>query len=378
MSNIYEPDFAVHPGETISEYIESSGMSRTEFAKRLGMSIQNLSRILNGKFAVSPETANALERVTGVTSTFWLKLQALYDAYETKCNIKKEAEANIKWIKKFKYAELAKRGWVKMTRKLSERYQQLLDFFGVASPRSWYNLWLEPDAAPRRSPAFASNSYLASIWLRMGEKKVLRDNFNIETNRESLKRLIPQLRELTRLSQEEFIPKLKSLCQSAGVAVVLTPSISGLSWVGATKWLNGKTAIIMLSDRGKYEGIFWFSFFHEVCHVLKDGKKDILGNDRKKEDAREKRADDFAAKVLYQGEEKRIISAQSESDIINISNDLGVSPGIIAGALQHLTNDHTKFKYLCHKISFKEDDLAREASCPLTTANSRRGAVDLE
>ncbi len=363
MSNIYEPSFAVHPGETISEYIESSGMSRAEFAKRLGMSIQNLSRILNGKFAVSPETANALERVTGISSTFWLKLQALYDAYETKCNIEKEAEANIEWIKKFKYAELVKRGWTKATRKLSEKYQQLLDFFGVASPRSWNDLWLEPDAAPRRSPAFASNSYLASIWLRMGEKKVLKDNFNVETNREKLKSLIPQLRALTRLSQQEFIPQLKGLCQTAGVAVVLTPSISGLSWVGATKWLHGKTAVIMLSDRGKYEGIFWFSFFHEVCHVLKDGKKDILGNDGKGKDAREERADAFAANVLYQGEEERIISAQSRSDIINISNDLGVSPGIIAGAFQHLTNDHAKFKYLCRKISFEEDDLVRKTPC---------------
>ncbi len=362
MNTIHETDFAIHPGESIAEFIDTSGMSRAEFATRLGMSVQNLSRIINGKISISPDTANSLERVTGVPSTFWLNLQVIYDAYEAKSNIEQEAEANKDWVKNFKYIELVRRGWVKATKKLSEKYQQLLDFFGVASPRSWDDLWLEPDAAPRRSPAFASNSYLASIWLRMGEKKVLKDNFNIETNREKLKNLIPQLRELTRLPQKEFIPKLKSLCQSAGVAVILTPSISGLSWVGATKWLHGKTAVIMLSDRGKYEGIFWFSFFHEVCHVLKDGKKDILGNDRKGKDAREERADAFAANVLYQGEEERIISAQSKSDIINIANDLGVSPGIIAGAFQHLTNDHAKFKYLCRKISFEEDDLARDAS----------------
>ena len=49
----YEPDFAVHPGETLHEYIEYSPMGYLEFAEKLGISLEELNNILAGKASIT-------------------------------------------------------------------------------------------------------------------------------------------------------------------------------------------------------------------------------------------------------------------------------------------------------------------------------------
>lgn len=78
-------------------------------------------------------------------------------------------------------------------------------------------------------------------------------------------------------------------------------------WNGATKRLSPQKAMILLSLRGKGEDKFWFSFFREAGHVLYDNRKDILINDGSKDDLREVRADEFAAKFLIPPEYDRRI-----------------------------------------------------------------------
>ena len=38
---------------------------------------------------------------------------------------------------------------------------------------------------------------------------------------------------------------------------------------GATRWLTDSKALIQMSIRNKWADIFWFTFFHEACHLLK-------------------------------------------------------------------------------------------------------------
>jgi hypothetical protein len=72
---------------------------------------------------------------------------------------------------------------------------------------------------------------------------------------------------------------MKQLCANAGVAVALVREMKKVPWNGATKWLTPNKAMILLSLRGKGEDKFWFSFFHEAGHVLKDKKKGLFIND---------------------------------------------------------------------------------------------------
>lgn len=80
----YEPDFAVHPGETLHEYIEYSPMGYLEFAEKLGISLEELNNILAGKASITKDFAERLANITDVSYQFWLNLQKRYDEFQSK------------------------------------------------------------------------------------------------------------------------------------------------------------------------------------------------------------------------------------------------------------------------------------------------------
>lgn len=60
---------------------------------------------------------------------------------------------------------------------------------------------------------------------------------------------------------------IAEMCATAGVAVVFVSEIK-CRIQRATWWAGPSRAVIALSDRYKRDEHFWFSFFHEVAHVL--------------------------------------------------------------------------------------------------------------
>ena len=68
-----------HPGPMIRDSIEASGWTVTECAKRLGVTRNNLSRLLNGRIGISPTMALALERIGWSNADHWMRLQAGYE-----------------------------------------------------------------------------------------------------------------------------------------------------------------------------------------------------------------------------------------------------------------------------------------------------------
>ncbi|MGI9212751.1 MAG: HigA family addiction module antitoxin [Methylococcaceae bacterium] len=74
-----------HPGELLREdVIIALGLSVTETANRLGMSRVALSRVLNGRAAVSPDLALRLEMAGVSTARAWLAMQVNYDLAQAK------------------------------------------------------------------------------------------------------------------------------------------------------------------------------------------------------------------------------------------------------------------------------------------------------
>ena len=74
------PDLLIHPGETISDMLEERKITQKELARRAGVSEPFLSDVIHGKKDISKKLAAGLEYALGVPSSFWLNLQAIYDA----------------------------------------------------------------------------------------------------------------------------------------------------------------------------------------------------------------------------------------------------------------------------------------------------------
>ena len=69
----------IHPGETLPEDLEEIGMSAAELARRIEVPVNRITEILNGRRAITGDTALRLGRYFGTSGEFWLNLQMLFE-----------------------------------------------------------------------------------------------------------------------------------------------------------------------------------------------------------------------------------------------------------------------------------------------------------
>ena len=70
---------AIHPGKHVAEELDALDMSAAELARRLEVPTNRITAILNGRRAISGDTALRLGHFFGTTPQFWLNLQSLYE-----------------------------------------------------------------------------------------------------------------------------------------------------------------------------------------------------------------------------------------------------------------------------------------------------------
>ena len=75
---MYDP---AHPGEVLREYLPE-GMSVTEAARRLGVTRQSLSAILNRRAGISADMALRLSAALDTSAEMWLSMQSAYDLWQ--------------------------------------------------------------------------------------------------------------------------------------------------------------------------------------------------------------------------------------------------------------------------------------------------------
>ena len=70
----------IHPGDVLREdVLPASGLSKSAFARRVGMSREALHNVLSGKSAVSTLLALKLAKLLGTTPELWLNMQQAFD-----------------------------------------------------------------------------------------------------------------------------------------------------------------------------------------------------------------------------------------------------------------------------------------------------------
>lgn len=90
MARMFNPP---HPGLTLrDDVLPALGLTVTQAAQQLGVSRVTLSRVLNGRAAVSPEMALRIEAWLGVArggeARLWLAEQSAYDMWQAALKFK--------------------------------------------------------------------------------------------------------------------------------------------------------------------------------------------------------------------------------------------------------------------------------------------------
>lgn len=88
------PDIAIAPGEYLAEEIAARTISQKELARRMGRPVNAINEIINGKKAITAETAIQLEEIMPeIPARFWLNLEADYQL--TKVLINKRSKVSL-------------------------------------------------------------------------------------------------------------------------------------------------------------------------------------------------------------------------------------------------------------------------------------------
>jgi addiction module HigA family antidote len=338
-ANAYEPDIVSPPGETLAELLEEREMSQAELAARIGRPKQLISEIASARKQITPETALQLERALGVSAGFWNTREARYRESLERREERERLAGRTEWLKRFPVRKMIGLGWLPERKDKVDQLRELLNYFGVSSPDQWDGFWGKRQLAFRKSEAFEVNLPALSAWLRRGE--ILGHQIRCEPfDAKAFEASLVELRGLTRNPDPaDFVPKIEAICARTGVAVVFVPELAGCRASGVTQWLSPEKALVQLSLRYKTDDHLWFTVFHEAAHILKHPKKKVFVDyGSSPGSAEEAEADRFAAELLIPRVRLAPFARHrpfSKARIRALAAELGVSPGIVVGRLQH-------------------------------------------
>ncbi|PKP13646.1 MAG: XRE family transcriptional regulator [Bacteroidetes bacterium HGW-Bacteroidetes-3] len=338
----YYPQTVSHPGTTLVEILEEKQMGAKEFAVRTGKPEKTISDVLNGKSGITPEMAILFEQVLKIPAHFWINRQRTYDEYLARVEYQKIIVEGIEWSKTFPYAKMASLGWVEKTINKETKVINLYEYFEVSNTKGYYDFYHNQKLLVnfRISLKDNDNSGAIAAWLRQGEIQAGAIDVS-EFDKKKLNQILPELKIIMASQPNDFFSQIQDLCKYAGIKVVHTPCLPKAPIHGSTRWF-GDVPLIQLSGRYKRNDIFWFTFFHEIGHILLHGKKYISIENIEchgENEIFEIEANDFSANLLLnKDQELEILSNRvlKEDDVVKYAEKFKTHPAIIIGRLQHL------------------------------------------
>lgn len=334
-------DLAIPPGEFLAEELEARGMTQKELANRTGRPEQKISEIINGKKAITHDTALELEKVLGLPADFWVNMEASCQLTKARQRERIELEKQEDWLDFFPVKDMRERGYLPKARDKRETLTAILRFFGVATFAALRHRQeaLVQAHDYRITPKSKVSEGALWTWLRAGSLK----GRDMETRPYSDKRFrdaLTEIRGLTRERSDVYLPRVRELCADAGVAFVVEREFPKTGASGVARWLAAEKAMIQLSTKWRWVDIFWFSFYHEAKHILNRDKKRAFINGINDERALEEEADRFAGDTLIPPDRWKGFVGNHPTDVSALhvqkfADDLGIHAGIVVGRLQH-------------------------------------------
>ena len=330
-----------HPGVYVKDAIDELGLSQSEFALRTGLSIKNVSTLINGESNITFDVAVKLAGFFRNSVEGWINLQTKYSLYLNESKRIKEYEEDweiTKIINKDFCSNLLN---INIDSKHKEntvdKLRESLNVVTLTNLKS-------PDMY-----AFCRTSVLKDVdektvilrnaWISIAEKEA-RKMVCTEYNKERISDNMLYLRSLTLRGPEVIGTELKDFLSTCGIKLVILPFLSGSNISGVTKWIsNENCAMVAVNDYGKDADKIWFSIFHEVGHAIKNHKRHLTISFNKDniQDEDELEANEFAKTLLIDKDEYRKFVEKgdySPSSIQSFSKKQSVADFIVVGRLQ--------------------------------------------
>ena len=347
LKDIYKDISAFHPGYYVQEIIEDMGITQSEFAKRLNTTSKTLSKLLNGEIPLSNDLAENLSLMLGTSINVWINLQKKYEEKCSEIDKKRKIDKEKKFLKMLDYNYFVA---LKVVEPHEDENHRIIDLC-TALKVSSLSILEQPDLLTACKTSIldvqTKNVVNANAWIQLGEN-IARNTNCSEYSKEKLKKILKELRGLTRENLSLAFSIIKEKLANCGIVLVALPYLKNSGLNGAVKWLTKDKVMLLINDRGKDTALFWFTLFHELKHVLQKKLKAVyltttkehkniltLGRNDEKE---EQEANEFARDQLID-KRKYIKFVELRKftfeNIKRFANELNIAEEIVVGRLKY-------------------------------------------
>ena len=332
--DIKMPFMVFHPGETLQDELDERGITQTEFAEIIDRPTRTVNEIINGKRAVTPETAQAIAAALGTSPEMWLKMQASYDVFELakKENKTDEVKERAVLYEIFPVSDLIRRGYLPAKKTVAEIKSKLADLLEIPNLDS-FDQYVSP-ACHRTSTVGDIKEQYLKTWVLLGRRKAEKIKVG-KFDAEKLEAFAPTIKKHSFVNGGE--KKLIEELEKMGVRIVFLPHFVKTRVDGAVTWVEGKPIVIMSLRYDRIDN-FYFTLLHEIGHIIKHPEQDFQDDLTNRVDSKqEKEADAFASKALgLEGVNERLSKVNITAvHLTKLSKENEVHVGLLIGHLQH-------------------------------------------
>lgn len=365
----FESDWGVHPGALLSDLLETRSIRQAELAERTGLSPKHVNQIVKQAIGISADVAILLERALGVPASFWVRADALYQEYESRCRAQTTLEGFQTWARQFHKDTLVRNGVIDAADPWPIRAEKLLKLFKVATPAAFDQTWLRPSVSFRRSQAFTVHEPNTALWLCLLDQNA-RDVPVEPFQPRKLRAAARSVAAMTTMTVQNGFVAARAALAEAGVALAFVREIPKTRVNAATWWLDGDRPAIGISERQRRVDVFWFNLLHEIGHIICHPRRTSfldLDADLASNDGVEREANEFAVETLFPGDaSEKIARAKSNRELIVLAAQLGIGVSMVAGHYGTVTTQWQLVGRLRETISEADvtalEELVKEAA----------------
>lgn len=297
------PELLILPGETIEDVLKDRDMTQAELAASTGFTKAYINSVIRGKKPISAKLAKRLEYVFDVPMSFWINLQANYDAecqeYDECHNITEDEKRVAKDDLREVVAYFADASALPTDQTEDARILSLRKILRVSSLVNLKDVGTQ--GAFRMSGEATANPYVMGAWLRVCQRSWEDAQLDTAFSKDDADSLLSELKEIMRShmeDQQREIGEIRETMKKYGIQFSVVQSFEGAPVHGyISKRADGSYAMAV-TMREPQES-FWFSIFHELGHICKGNVvKKVKFVDYDRDSAEERNADAFAKSQL--------------------------------------------------------------------------------
>jgi len=350
------PFMATHPLEVVEDEIKARGISKKEFAARIGMKPSNLSRMLRMKQEITASFAEKLEDVLGIDASFWLRMQSSY-IKDVKAIEKRDAAEqsayNIEYMLSLvlNMKELYSRLKINSSLFIQDKLARLEELFGdtpanipayIALHRGEYKRSDKAEAAEKDMNTWVAIAYISA------KNKRPSSPFATGNARKAAREIADSVH--CGLATEATI---SGVLDKYGISYSVVEKLEKTPVDGYSAWIGDYPAIVTTHRYNDMSKLV-FNILHELGHIelhMGDGtRKSFVADDSiySCEDVKEREANSFAEnmlidsvtwkKMMSSAQVKGLWSVNIAHELKKVAQDNHLDFGIVSWRYMHETN----------------------------------------